>query len=785
MLGRMLPKLFHRRLVLLSVLCAGAFGVMLLQTARLAFLENERHAADAEAWLVRESWSPTVRGQILDRRGRVLATAVPGYSVEIEFPVLSGDWARDRAERYAKRLYAAEWGPLPAERKATVLARFQRVYAEHARASWAQIAALTGATEEEIHDRAERTVARVNAMHARLVEVREARALAELEEQGRPITDDQRRRIRARAEQPIREQAIGHPVVPRVSDGVAFELIRLAERSTRLEPAGPQGPPDEVPTVPGLSVRDAGDRTYPHEVMPVDVDLRTLPGPLRGEGRATMTVRGVCTHLLGWMRPRVFAEDQAARRAFLEEHPENGELLTPTGADRGAYREGESVGATGLERTQEHRLRGLRGYAQRRLDSGRVEAIEPSPGADVVLTIDVALQARVMAAMDPGLGLAEVQAWHGPARETMPLGTPINGAAVVMEIETGEILAMVSTPSFTREKMREEPDAVFRDEVDYPWLNRAIGGAYPPGSIVKAMILCGASARGVYTPGERISCTGHFLEGRSDRLRCWIYRQYLSTHDEQLGGPPDGAEALMVSCNIFFYELGKRLGPAGILDVYRRFGMGETWDLGVGAEYSGALGPMGRSEATTPGDAILMGIGQGPVAWTPLHAAEAMAAIARGGRRLRPTLVLGEGSRQVGDLGLDPVVVEETMRGLEMAVGQPRGTGHQLVFISADGTVRRTEPVFNAPGVRVWGKTGTAQAPVQTVTDEETGERVVVRDGSHSWFVVLVGDAGDERPRYAISVLMEHAGSGGRVSGPVTNQIIHALIEEGYLRASG
>jgi cell division protein FtsI/penicillin-binding protein 2 len=129
------------------------------------------------------------------------------------------------------------------------------------------------------------------------------------------------------------------------------------------------------------------------------------------------------------------------------------------------------------------------------------------------------------------------------------------------------------------------------------------------------------------------------------------------------------------------------------------------------------------------------------------------------------------------DLRLDPSAVQEAMRGLERSTNDmTSGTGARLTF---DG---QKDPIFNAPGVDVWGKTGTADAPALLVDldGDGPGDPVIVRDGDHSWFVVLAGPKGG-RPKYAIAVMMEYGGSGGRVSGPITNQIVHALVAEGYL----
>jgi len=271
------------------------------------------------------------------------------------------------------------------------------------------------------------------------------------------------------------------------------------------------------------------------------------------------------------------------------------------------------------------------------------------------------------------------------------------------------------------------------------------------------------------------------LPNEPDKYRCWIYKRFNTTHTEQLGHDPDGAEALMGSCNIFFFTLGRRLGPDGIRDVYRDFGVGRGFDLGVdragagpATEYTGILGDGPTGTNIKMGDAIQMGIGQGPVAWTPLHAADAYATLARNGVRMPPRLIAGRHREEPGDLSLDPRGIAQAMEGLQRAVNDDLGTGHTITI------GEKKEPIFNAPGVKVWGKTGTAtSSPVVGDPDGEgPRESGVLESGDHSWFVVMVGR---DRPRYVISVVVDFGGSGGKVSGPIANQIIHALIAEGYL----
>ena len=772
--------MFHRRLVLLLVVMAVPAVVMAAQLARLTFAEGPRLRERAEAKLVRSTWTPTVRGEILDRKGRVLARDEPSYAAAVDYRVLAGVWGEQQAGRYARARHHAEWSELDAVGRAGLIERYKPVFEAHVAQMWDRLAEATGLDRAELDERREAVIERVESLRSSVASRRLETMRAQQLQRGQELTTEVEERLSRRAERTIREQVEPHVIVGHVPDEVGFALLRLAEREEVLGPLADDGVDAEtytVPLMPGLVVQDSGERVYPYERVAVEVDQGTLPMPIRAEGSTSILVEGVATQLLGWMGSTHQAEDVEARAEAVRTGPAlASRVLTPGGTDRGAYRPGDPAGRSGVEAALEHHLRGLRGLQRVRLDTGEAEHLEPEPGEDVRLTIDVMLQARVQAAMTPELGLARVQGWHGEPTETMPIGTPINGAAVVLEIETGDVLAAVSMPSFARDEL--SLPGLFDDPVDAAWANRAFVVPYQPGSIVKPLVLAFAVTRGVHTLGERIDCHGHFLEGRDDVLRCWPYRERygFSTHNQRLGHAPDAVEAIMASCNIFFYTMGQRLGVEGMCAVYRACGVDTPVDLGVGAEHDGLIGPMGDASKLTATDAVFMGIGQGPVAWTPLHAAEAYATLARGGVRLSPR-VLMDRPAEATDLGLDHDAIAAALLGLHRAVNEYEGTGHHIT------TGAGIEPILTIKGVDVWGKTGTAQAaPVTTEVELPEGgsERVVLRAGDHSWFVLLAGPAG-EGPKYAIAIVMEHAGSGGKVSGPIANQILYALRAEGYL----
>ena len=801
-LSQLIQSASARRLMLVAVLLALGLSILAAQAARLTVLRGDELLAKAQEKLVRLSWSPTVRGQIVDRKGRVLAHNRPSFDVAVEYPVISGEWVDRQAAARARRDRGSEWTKLSRDQRTRLIEEAKPEFRAAVDRMWNVLAQETGRSRAEVDLKRMEVREQVDAMAGYLRGVRAANELRNLAQSlgitpeelenrldmlDRPdlrsqdellrhvlaeeITVEAQNRIDKNADIRFSEESTPRVIVPEVSDEVGFRLRRLARQTD---------PNDEtIPYLPGLVVLDSGEREYPLTAMDVEVDTSILPDPLASEGTQAIRVEGVASHILGSVRRRVYREDSDARQKEMQASDSlamRSILITPSGSvDRGRYFPGDMVGNRGLERNLESTLRGLRGLRIERIDqSGAIDS-PMTFGENITLTIDVMLQARIQALLDPALGLARVQPWHnnnermdpddGQSPLVMPVGTPLDCAAVVIDVDTGEILAMVSTPTGgglpTDPAEREEYIATRR-----PWTNRAVSMPLPPGSIAKALVLCGAHKAGVAGVDEHISCTGHFYPHEPEMLRCWIYKQFGTTHDAQFGHTPGGAEAIKGSCNIYFYTLGQRLGPKGIVDFYRSLGVGEDLGLPLDNTLAGWLGFGNNPDAVSESEAILMGIGQGPVAWTPVHAADAFATLARGGVRIKPTIIAGDMPEPV-DLGFDPAIVDEALHGLDMVVNDSDGTANHITLASGERF-----DMFDTPGVKVWGKTGTATAPALVYKDN------LLRRGDHSWFVLLCGR---DRPKYAIAVVAEYGGSGGRVSGPIANQIVHALVQEGYL----
>lgn len=762
--------MFHRRALVLGVAMLLTWLGLGGQLARLAIVEGEQRREIVSGRLDRIDLLPTVRGRILDRKGRVLAEDVGSDDLAVAFPLIDGSWAVSRAAAEARREAGRSgWSAMTAAARRQAIEDRLPAWDAIVESLWREISAICGIDRSQLQDRLDGIRAAV-ALTAVAVSDRRA----EIERQRLAEGGDRPPPPRGR----IREQRASHVVVPDLTREQAIELQRIADLHEDA-----------------IEVRHSIRRSHPWRDAVVRVDGRGLPSPIRFDAPREVRVRGAADLLLGEVREQVWAEDLARR-------PLRGE----GGLDLGGHVAGDDrIGRGGVEAAFEDRLRGRRGLLRRNLESGELERIEPVWGDDLELSLDIALQARIAALLRPEIGLAAPQQWHAGWQrgEPRPLALPASwgalaAAVVVLDVESGEVLAAVSSPSPAD---RDELVPPWRREIASPQIHRALEGVYPPGSILKPLVYLSAVAAGVHPAGGEIECTGHYFPQHQRVARCWIYRERhgFATHSSQLGGPLAIEEALARSCNIYFYRLADRLGPAGMVEWLGRFGLGRPLGVELGwrsGETSAGSTPRGEHAGFLPsveaieairrsGDRVtpvLLGIGQGQVAWTPLQAANAYATMARGGDVLPPTLLRRTGPPPVAaGLRLDGDSVGRALEGLRLAVADPSGTGHHLTL--EDG---RRETLMDLAGLVIWGKTGTAQATPLEVDFDGQPTRL---DGlEHAWFVGLVGEADPSRsatPRFAVAVVLEHAGSGGRAAGPLAAAVVRALCEEGYLDAAG
>ena len=434
------------------------------------------------------------------------------------------------------------------------------------------------------------------------------------------------------------------------------------------------------------------------------------------------------------------------------------------------YRPGESVGQTGMEAVLEPWLRGQAGGRNVVVDAhGREVAVEnevlPRSGHTAVLAIDLDLQRAAFEAFE----------------SEEPGGERKTGAIVALDPRNGDVLAMVSSPSFDPnlfvDGIGEADWRRLRDDELRPLQNRAISGQYAPGSTFKPFVAAAALEEGTVGPGERIFCPGHFTLG-SRTYRCWR----RSGH-----GEVGLEEALRSSCDVYFYQVGVRLGVDRIAYFARAFGLGRPTGIALREEKAGLVPTTTWKERRTGepwmrGETVSVSIGQGAVLVTPLQLAVAYAALANGGVVVQPRLLL-----RIEDL--DGRVVEEVpprvratvpvdarhlariARALESAVSEPGGTGVRA----------RIE------GVRVAGKTGTTQVVSLRRVEGLEGDDVPRHYRDHGWFAAF---APVEAPEIVVVALAEHGGGGGSTAAPMARHVLERYFarrgpEPGLERASG
>ncbi len=759
-LREFVPSMFQRRLLLLLstallIVCGLAY-----QMTRLTIAQGSQNRKLAEEALTEGNLIPTIRGKIYDRTGkRVLAQDQASYDIAVQYAVIDGDWAYERAKHHAYVDNKARWAELDFSVKEELISGYQPPFNAQVEALWNTLCSLGHIDRAELADR-------ITTVKSRVYQIA---SYVEMREHTSGLTDTDDPEPLRKAAQAIQEQGEAHALLTNVDDPAMIAVRTLINKAE--QPSDIKSDPDPADDVWNqVSIQDSHQRDYPMETVDLQLNRIGLPSPLRAEDPLPVHVEGVGMHILGLMR--LVDATAVHDRPFVR-----GDAVTDD-PDMGGYLSGDKVGSWGIERAQEEWLRGRRGQVVVRKDTDDETTTPPIPGNPVVLTIDILLQARIQAMMDPSFGLLKVQSWQGKDPTVTSLDQPyrpvvgdvLNGAAVVIDVATDQVLAAVSAPTLSLRRLRTDPNSVINDKINEPFVNRVVDRAYQPGSTVKPLVLAAAITDHKLGYDETITCNGFMDAGHADRFRCWIFREYQKVH-----GPLTGPEAIEHSCNIFFFTMGQRLGVRRIVQWYQTYGLGHPLGCGLEDEVGGSLPNLARATAQDLGEsnARFLGIGQGPINWTPLQAANAYAALARGGKPRTPTYVVtpAQPPQQPPDLGLDPRGVEEALEGLDMVVNEHGGTGNHLTQLG--------EKIFNCPGVHVRGKSGTADAHPLVIEDK--GVKRTVREGSHGWFIGLVNKEGESTPRYAIAVIVEYGGSGGNVAGPVANQIIYALRDEGYL----
>ncbi|WP_112323927.1 penicillin-binding protein 2 [Oceanibium sediminis] len=516
----------------------------------------------------------------------------------------------------------------------------------------------------------------------------------------------------------------------------AGDVEAALDRLSRLIPLGPERREKVLKEVRQRSafvpVTVAEHLTW-EEVARVAANAPALPGITPEVGLTRHYPQGHATaHMVGYVGP-------VNERELQREDDQDPLLQIPD----------FQIGKTGIEVRREKDLRGAAGASRIEVNAlGRVmrelDRREGTPGNDMHLTLDAELQAYALQRMD------------GQSAST-----------VVMDVESGEILAAASAPSF-------DPNAfVFGISFDNwntlledpyrPLSNKSVSGAYPPGSTFKMVVALAAIEAGVVGPQETVWCPGFYQLGNR-RFHCWRRGGH---------GHVDLEESLKSSCDVYYYDIAQRIGIDKISEMANRLGIGMRHDLPLPAITAGLTPTKAWKRATYDeawqiGDTLNSGIGQGFMLASPLQLAVMTARIATG-RAVQPQLIRAiDGSpvlpgEPAPDMGLGQAGLTMVREGMYEVVNNRRGTGYRARI--AD------------PEVKLAGKTGTSQ--VRIITPEERA-RGVFRNEDLPWnrrdHALFVCYAPFDAPRYAVATIVEHGGGGSTAAAPIARDVMmHAL----------
>ena len=452
----------------------------------------------------------------------------------------------------------------------------------------------------------------------------------------------------------------------------------------------------------------------------------------------------VAAQTIGWVGPATQKQD---KQLFA-----NDRLLS--------YLGGELCGREdGVEYVCETILRGRRGELVRDIDLQIISRTETRFGKNVSLTLDIKLQRRI-------------ENYLARYRHDPNCGPGM--AAVVVDAGTGDILALVSMPLFDLNRARYDYSDLANDP-NKPLINRAINERYPPGSVVKPLILITGLESGEITPEKIIPCPAKKFP--KSWPSCWLYNRFGTGHDGKWQN--NARNAIRGSCNIYFSHLADRIDPLVLQQWLFKFGYGrnilfppasiaETEFNRNLRQLSGVIsntiprGPISSFEQVPPlseSERRWFGIGQGNLRVTPLQVANAMAAIARGGFYKRPRLFL-EGPQEPASienressiyLNISPQTLAVVRDGMSAVVNEPGGTAYNEFAHSGLGQ----------QGVKVYGKTGSTEAP------------------ENAWFAGFATD--DAGRSISIAVVVEGGQHGSSDAAPLARDIIQFCIDAGYI----
>lgn len=414
------------------------------------------------------------------------------------------------------------------------------------------------------------------------------------------------------------------------------------------------------------------------------------------------------------------------------------------------YQSGDQVGKQGVEKIFEEYLKGEKGRNYLEVDvhgfeQRQMQLQDPYPGNDLQLTLDIELQRAAEEAMADKAG-----------------------AVVVMEVNTGNLLVMCSTPPLHLQEFvggisSTAWNKLLNNPLN-PLLNKTIQGQYPPGSTFKIVTALAAISEGVITPDASFFCSGALNFGNR-RYGCWKKGGH---------GTVDFQRALIESCDVYFYSVGMRLGVDNIAKYATSLGMGRKSGIEIEHEKAGIIPSSAWKQQRykqkwQDGETLSVAIGQGYVLTTPLQVCRMTAAVVNGGTLYRPQIV--------HSITAPDGKILKTFA--PTSEGKILGSAHSLALIKEAlvGVVNSpggTAKVVKLPDVLIGGKTGTAQVVGLSHVEGMSEKNIPYKYRDHAWFTSF---APAENPEIAVTVLVEHGQHGGSAAGPVARAVYKRYFE--------
>ena len=779
-------KTFLGFLVLFTLLLLGRAG-------QLQVMERERWRHAAEQSVRRFQPVDTIRGNIYDVKGQLIASDVACTDVCIDYRALTDPpdqaWVAARAtDRVHARLGDDFDKAAKQARKELITSEVLAVKADIGR-MWDLLASLTGTPREQIDDARSAVLQRVQ-MRRKLVwyhnYVRASEKSKRAQKSPTEMESFWRRWI-------IEENVQCGPDIDNyeinIDEQTKAQVILRAVDETALVQLG-----KNIDRLPGLVLRPSTHRSYPFKTV-----------FCHGMGH------------VGLVKHEDLIDDPMA-------HDETRRYLP-----------NDMIGRDGVESLCEQALRGSKGRIETVVGKDTpVATIAPVAGTDVRISIDMDLQREVEEAFTH----AHIYYTDKPDETTL-----VHGAAVVIDVPTGEVRALASYPTYDLNRFDKDYEQLRDDQMNNALFNRATKSQLQPGSTVKPMVGLSAITEGVFDPTGTIECTGYLvIDGKRQSCgRCWVTTMFgdmlrakgmsPAHHPIPWNSPHDGGfltfgDALERSCNVFFETVADRLGMDRLSYWYGRWGLGRPTGIGIpercGRLPNSASKPLWARRQKT----WFSGIGQDPVAATPIQMANVAATIARDGIWMRPRLLADAEAHALGivpvqprpegakgnepptyypdqvDLNLSRAGLAEAKDGMERVVTGKAGTGTGVLRFATD----------ELKSIRLCCKTGTAQAspfrvklmdqhhrplldqngkPVYQLLDPSTPEhpsdinpwyRGNGSEGKqidHAWYI---GFAPADHPQVAFGVMVEYGGSGGGAAAAVARSALESCIKYGYLK---